>query len=46
MEADELRQKALKAVRNDVEWIPSWGEERIYNMIEQHPGWCISRQRL
>ncbi|MFQ9866913.1 MAG: isoleucine--tRNA ligase [Bilophila wadsworthia] len=46
MEANELRQKALKAIRNDVEWIPSWGEERIYNMIEQRPDWCISRQRL
>ena len=45
MEANELRQKALKAIRNDVEWIPSWGEERIYNMIEQRPDWCISRQR-
>ena len=44
MEANELRQKALKAIRNDVEWIPSWGEERIYNMIEQRPDWCISRQ--
>ena len=29
-----------------MEWIPSWGEERIYNMIEQRPDWCISRQRL
>ena len=46
MEANDLRQKALKAIRNDVEWIPSWGEERIYNMIEQRPDWCISRQRL
>lgn len=46
MEANGLRQKALKAIRNDVEWIPSWGEERIYNMIEQRPDWCISRQRL
>ena len=22
------------------------GEERIYNMIEQRPDWCVSRQRL
>lgn len=46
MEANNLRQKALKAIRENVEWIPAWGEERIYNMIEQRPDWCISRQRL
>ncbi|MEN6483742.1 MAG: class I tRNA ligase family protein, partial [Syntrophobacteraceae bacterium] len=28
-----------------VEWIPSWGRERIYNMIANRPDWCISRQR-
>ncbi len=46
MQANELRQKALAAVRGKVRWIPAWGEERIYNMIEQRPDWCISRQRL
>lgn len=46
MENDDLRRKALKAIREDVRWIPSWGEERIYNMIESRPDWCISRQRL
>ena len=30
---------------NDVQWIPHWGRERIYNMIENRPDWCISRQR-
>ncbi|MBR5734114.1 MAG: isoleucine--tRNA ligase, partial [Desulfovibrionaceae bacterium] len=45
MEANNLRKKALKAIRDDVRWIPSWGEERIYNMIETRPDWCISRQR-
>jgi isoleucyl-tRNA synthetase len=45
MERNELRQKALQKIR-EVEWIPSWGEERIYNMIEHRPDWCISRQRL
>lgn len=40
-----LRQGALKAIREDVEWYPSWGEERIGNMIEGRPDWCISRQR-
>ncbi|MBT8349748.1 MAG: class I tRNA ligase family protein, partial [Deltaproteobacteria bacterium] len=28
-----------------VEWIPHWGKERIYNMIENRPDWCVSRQR-
>ncbi len=46
MEANGLRDKALHAIRNDVRWIPTWGEERIYNMIENRPDWCISRQRL
>jgi len=44
MEANELRQKALEHI-NDVKWIPHWGRERIYNMIENRPDWCISRQR-
>jgi isoleucyl-tRNA synthetase len=28
-----------------VEWIPSWGRERIYNMVRDRGDWCISRQR-
>ncbi|MDO5536654.1 MAG: isoleucine--tRNA ligase [Desulfovibrionaceae bacterium] len=45
MAANDLRQKALDAISNDVSWIPSWGRERIYNMIATRPDWCISRQR-
>lgn len=45
MEANELRRRTLEAIRNRVRWIPAWGEERIYNMIENRPDWCISRQR-
>ncbi|MDP7149307.1 MAG: class I tRNA ligase family protein, partial [Nitrospinaceae bacterium] len=41
---DNLRQKALGAVRK-TKWVPHWGEERIYSMIENRPDWCISRQR-
>jgi len=44
MEKNDLRQKALNSI-NSVSWIPSWGQERIYNMIENRPDWCISRQR-
>ena len=31
--------------RPDVRWIPSWGRDRIYNMLANRPDWCISRQR-
>ncbi len=44
MEANQLRQKALDHI-NEVQWIPHWGRDRIYNMIENRPDWCISRQR-
>ncbi len=45
MEENGLREKALKAIRDDVRWVPKWGRERIYGMIESRPDWCISRQR-
>jgi isoleucyl-tRNA synthetase len=44
MDKNHLRQKALDAI-NKVSWIPKWGRDRIYNMIENRPDWCISRQR-
>ena len=44
MEKNDLRRKALDWI-NRVEWIPSWGQERIQNMIANRPDWCISRQR-
>lgn len=28
-----------------VQWVPSWGESRLYNMIADRKDWCISRQR-
>jgi isoleucyl-tRNA synthetase len=40
-----LRQAALDAIDRDVRWIPTWGRDRIYNMIANRPDWCISRQR-
>ena len=45
MESNDLRQKALQSIEKEVEWIPSWGQERIHGMIENRPDWCISRQR-
>ncbi|MBI5816007.1 MAG: isoleucine--tRNA ligase [Nitrospinae bacterium] len=44
METNGLRAKSLSAVRN-VKWVPAWGEERIYGMVENRPDWCLSRQR-
>ncbi len=44
MEKTGLRQKALTEI-DKVQWIPHWGRERIYGMIENRPDWCISRQR-
>jgi len=39
------RQKALDEIAK-VTWDPSWGQERISNMIATRPDWCISRQRI
>lgn len=44
MDKESLRSKALNEIKQ-VEWIPAWGEARIYKMIENRPEWCISRQR-
>jgi isoleucyl-tRNA synthetase len=40
-----LRAEALEEIHG-VKWIPAWGEERIYEMIEKRPDWCVSRQRF
>lgn len=44
MEKNDFRQQVLETIRR-VRWIPFWGEERIYGMVENRPDWCISRQR-
>ena len=44
MEQAHLRQGALREIAK-TQWIPSWGESRIGNMIATRPDWCISRQR-
>jgi isoleucyl-tRNA synthetase len=44
MDRNDLRKNALTAIEKVV-WIPKWGKERIYGMIENRPDWCISRQR-
>ncbi len=39
-----LRDVALREI-DKVEWTPKWGRDRIYNMMETRPDWCLSRQR-
>jgi isoleucyl-tRNA synthetase len=46
METNELRGKSLKAIDEQVKWIPSWGRDRIHGMIANRPDWCLSRQRV
>jgi isoleucyl-tRNA synthetase len=40
-----FRQLAIEEI-DKVVWDPSWGKERITNMIATRPDWCISRQRI
>lgn len=40
-----FRKEALKAIEEQVQWIPAWGKDRIYNMVAERSDWCISRQR-
>jgi isoleucyl-tRNA synthetase len=44
MDKNDLRKKALAEI-DRVKWIPHWGHDRIYGMIQNRPDWCISRQR-
>jgi isoleucyl-tRNA synthetase len=44
-ETKSLRTEALEEIHT-VKWIPGWGEDRIYEMIEKRPDWCVSRQRF
>jgi len=44
MDKNDLRAQALAAI-DKVTWIPRWGRDRIYQMVENRPDWCISRQR-
>lgn len=45
MEKTKLRENALRAIENDVQWIPEWAVNRIGSMVADRPDWCISRQR-
>jgi isoleucyl-tRNA synthetase len=40
-----FRQLAIEEI-DKVVWDPTWGKERITNMVATRPDWCISRQRI
>jgi isoleucyl-tRNA synthetase len=42
---DTLRTRTLEEIKK-VKWDPAWGEERLSNMMQTRPDWCISRQRV
>jgi len=44
-ESRTLRDAARHAIDRQGKWIPSWGRDRIFNMVSNRPDWCISRQR-
>ncbi len=43
---DKVRERVLEVINNEVEWIPSWGQRRMHNMIVDRGDWTISRQRV
>src|SRR5262249_30361600 len=44
LSGQDLLGRALDQIRR-VQWVPHWGRERIYGMVENRTDWCISRQR-
>ncbi len=44
MDQANLREDSLSEIEK-TRWIPEWGENRIANMVDGRPDWCISRQR-
>ncbi len=44
MKTNDLLKKTVENIHT-VNWVPSWGKDRILGMMENRPDWCISRQR-
>ncbi len=44
MKTNDLHKKTLENIQK-VNWVPTWGKDRILGMMENRPDWCISRQR-
>src|SRR5205085_2181725 len=49
LELPRLGRKSIRRACLDeldrIEFIPTWGKERIRGMVENRPDWCVSRQR-
>ncbi len=43
---NDLRARSLERIDNAVQFIPRWGHDRIFNMMQSRPDWCLSRQRV
>lgn len=41
---EPIREELLRVI-HETKWYPSWGENRMINMIKDRGDWCISRQR-
>jgi isoleucyl-tRNA synthetase len=44
MDVNKLRRRIEEKIPS-VAWFPAWGENRMQQMIQNHPEWCVSRQR-
>jgi isoleucyl-tRNA synthetase len=44
MDRNNLRREIVGQLP-EVTFTPAWGQERMTQMIENHPEWCLSRQR-
>ncbi len=40
-----LRDRALEAAKQGIDFVPRWGQTRLAGMLESRPDWCVSRQR-
>lgn len=40
-----LRDLALDAAQEKIQFFPDWGRNRLSGMLQSRPDWCISRQR-
>ena len=40
-----LRERAMNAIEDGVDFVPAWGQARLQGMLQSRPDWCISRQR-
>ena len=45
MDHEGFRSRALAEIDRTT-WVPGWGHDRIYAMIDNRPDWVLSRQRL